>query len=223
MPYKDKTKAKEHSNARHAWRMKNDPEYVRKKRESAKIFRCSGKRAMIVKRYRATEAYKEIHRQTQSARYHKLKNDPVFKQKRLEARKIYNARDEVRIRTNEQKRKKINSCPTLKMKSRLRTRMYLSLKLGRKLGTTEETIGCGFKTLKLHITSLFKRGMSWENYGNVWHLDHVIPLAAFNLSDPEQLKSAWHFSNLSPELAHYNLSKGDKIVPCQPELKICLQ
>lgn len=54
--------------------------------------------------------------------------------------------------------------------------------------------------------------MSWENYGkNGWHLDHIIPLSAFDLTDPEQLKIACHYTNIQPLWARDNLVKSNKI------------
>jgi hypothetical protein len=51
--------------------------------------------------------------------------------------------------------------------------------------------------------------MSWATYGfRGWHIDHIRPCAAFNLSDPEQQKVCFHFSNLQPLWAPENLSKG---------------
>ncbi|AHM03043.1 hypothetical protein roselon_00603 [Roseibacterium elongatum DSM 19469] len=49
--------------------------------------------------------------------------------------------------------------------------------------------------------------MSWENRGE-WHVDHVRPLASFDLSDPGQQAQAFHFSNTRPLWAGDNLSKG---------------
>lgn len=51
--------------------------------------------------------------------------------------------------------------------------------------------------------------MTWENFGE-WHIDHIVPLSKFNLTDYEQLKIACHFSNLQPLWAKDNLSKGNR-------------
>jgi hypothetical protein len=51
--------------------------------------------------------------------------------------------------------------------------------------------------------------MSWQNYGE-WHIDHVRPLASFDLSDPAQQRAAFHFSNTQPLWAKENLAKSDR-------------
>lgn len=93
----------------------------------------------------------------------------------------------------------------------LRVRLKNSLKGIVKQRTTLDLIGCDLEMLKLHLESKFQTGMSWSNYGrNGWHIDHVIPLASFDLSDPNQLKTACHYSNLQPLWCVDNLSKGKK-------------
>lgn len=52
--------------------------------------------------------------------------------------------------------------------------------------------------------------MSFENYGE-WHIDHIRPLASFDLRDPDQVKAACHFSNLQPLWAAENIRKGARI------------
>jgi hypothetical protein len=89
----------------------------------------------------------------------------------------------------------------------------LRLKAGQsKSKTARDLLGCDLDALKLHLEKQFLPGMNWVNHGfKGWHVDHRIPLAAFNLSDPEQQKHAFHFSNLQPLWWRDNLTKRDKI------------
>jgi hypothetical protein len=72
-------------------------------------------------------------------------------------------------------------------------------------------LGCTIDELKAHIESLFKPGMTWANWSfRGWHLDHIKPLEFFDLTDPEQLEQACHFTNLQPLWMSENLMKGRK-------------
>lgn len=56
----------------------------------------------------------------------------------------------------------------------------------------------------------FQIGMTWNNYSvNGWHIDHIKPLNLFDLTDPNQLKEACHYTNLQPMWAKHNRSKSD--------------
>ncbi len=61
-------------------------------------------------------------------------------------------------------------------------------------------LGCSIQQFKEYIEAQFSSGMSWDNHGKVWQLDHVVPLASFDLTDREQLLKACHFSNFQPLL-----------------------
>ena len=73
------------------------------------------------------------------------------------------------------------------------------------------------KDFKVAIAKQFKSGMTWDNYGFVWHIDHKIPVRAFNLSCPEDIKRCWDLKNLQPLLVVDNLKKGGNMDrPFQP-------
>lgn len=66
--------------------------------------------------------------------------------------------------------------------------------------------------LMIRLESMFKPGMTWENYGK-WHVDHIIPDCNFNYTtynDPG-FKQSWALTNLQPLWAKENLSKGNRI------------
>lgn len=74
-----------------------------------------------------------------------------------------------------------------------------------------DIIGCSSEQFRKYIKSLFKEGMSFENYGNIWEIDHIIPLRSFDLTDNEQYLRAAHYSNIQPLFKCKNRTKGDKI------------
>lgn len=74
--------------------------------------------------------------------------------------------------------------------------------------------------LKSHLEKQFTEGMTWGNYGT-WHIDHIIPISAFNFNRPEDIdfKRCWALKNLQPLWGFDNCSKYNKIVrPFQPSL-----
>lgn len=86
----------------------------------------------------------------------------------------------------------------------------------------ESLVGYTVDQLQRHLEKQFKTGMDWENYGKYgWHIDHIIPIAAFNFNNADDLdfKRCWDLKNLQPLWAHENLTKSDKVErPFQPSL-----
>jgi hypothetical protein len=85
----------------------------------------------------------------------------------------------------------------------------LALKRGTKTGSAVSDLGCSIEELKKYIETKFLEGMTWENYGK-WHIDHIIPLSKFNLSDREELLKAVNYTNLQPLWAEDNMKKSNK-------------
>ena len=65
------------------------------------------------------------------------------------------------------------------------------------------------ESYKKYLEAKFQNGMDWTNYGE-WHIDHIIPCAKFNLTNPEEQKKCFHYTNTQPLWAKDNLSKGSK-------------
>jgi hypothetical protein len=98
-------------------------------------------------------------------------------------------------------------------------RNYINKALRRvghqKKSKTQEILGCTNEELRQHLQKSFEDGMSWENYGQhrrtgqrVWNVDHIQSLAGFDLIDPQQVRRAFHYTNLRPMWGFDNLSQG---------------
>lgn len=69
-------------------------------------------------------------------------------------------------------------------------------------------IGCDVPCLKIHLESKFRDGMSWENYGSHWEVDHIKPCSSFDLSNPSQQMICFKWDNLQPLTVVENRKKG---------------
>lgn len=115
-------------------------------------------------------------------------------------------------------RQKRKTRPGWRLAKRLRQRLYEALKGSRISQSLSAQVGCSYDFLREHLQAQFSKGMAWNNFGAVWHIDHIQPLASFDLSDPQQLAIAGHYTNLRPMFAKANLKKGSKITVPQLSL-----
>lgn len=121
-----------------------------------------------------------------------------------------NNKEKIIERKKEYKRKRRKNDPVYRMIENYRTRTFQAYKQGRKSKGTIELLGCTGIELANHLEEQFKEGMTHDNYGE-WHIDHIKPIASFDLSDPEQEQECFHYTNLQPLWAEDNLKKGDKL------------
>ena len=93
---------------------------------------------------------------------------------------------------------------------KVRSRVHQALKRDKK-NHTIEYLGCDINTFKQHIEKQFKDGMSWDNYGSEWHIDHIVPLK-YNNPTLEQTIKRLNYKNTQPLWASENVSKGNRFI-----------
>jgi len=133
--------------------------------------------------------------------------------------KIYNSNNDNKIRKQlyqgeynilnkeknykyQKERKKIlyKTDPLFKLEISLRSRLYKAINKnkGSKNLTTICLLGCSVEKCKQYLESQFKPEMNWNNQGKVWEIDHIKPCSSFDLTNKEEQKLCFHFSNLQP-------------------------
>jgi len=109
---------------------------------------------------------------------------------------------------------KMKADPSFKLRVALRIRALHALKhqrVTKSFQSHNRLLGGTIEQARQHIENQFEPWMSWENHGfRGWHIDHVKPLATFDLTDPAQVAKAFHYKNLRPLHWRKNLAKGAK-------------
>lgn len=86
-----------------------------------------------------------------------------------------------------------------------------------KSAKTEEILGCKITEFREYMRSKMEPWMNENNYGihipgkRRWNIGHDLPITAFDLSDPEQLKKCFYYENLYPQEAQENAELQDKL------------
>ena len=119
-------------------------------------------------------------------------------------------REKVRRAQNRWQARKMSDLD-FRIKKLLRGRTGIAIKAvngAKKCAKTTEMLGCSIEDFRIYLESKFESGMTWENYGKVWHVDHIMPCAIFNMTKPEHQKRCFHFSNMQPLFVTDNLKKN---------------
>ena len=106
--------------------------------------------------------------------------------------------------------KRYSENPRLRILMCLRSRLFQALRGKNKSAQTLELLGCSLDRLRVHLESQFQPGMTWENHGPAWHVDHIRPCTSFDLADPAQQRACFHHTNLQPLFALENMKKGGR-------------
>lgn len=109
---------------------------------------------------------------------------------------------------------KLKFDPRFKLDNSLGRAVWKALKGNKRGRRWEILVGYTLDDLMKWLEQKFSNGMTWQNYGCVWHVDHITPQSWFNYTSPHdpEFKECWNLSNLQPMLAKKNTSKGNKYV-----------
>lgn len=196
---KNKKNRDKNREAQIRWREKN-PDYMKNYGKSEKVIEYGKK-------------YYKDHKQEYIKRKQewRILNPEKAKQERINY--IENNKEKVNLYHSKWKKEKRINDPLYKLKEntsrRIRYELNTLLK-GKKSKSTVEYLGCTIDELKIYLQEKFKDSMTWENYGKIWQIDHIIPCNSWNLIDNFENNCCWNFRNLQPLNSTENKSKKDK-------------
>lgn len=151
-------------------------------------------RALIVKEKRRT-----------AAREHE-KSDAV---KRY--RKAYKKKHQRRAtqRVIQRRKERFIENPLMRLCHMMGNRIRLVLREKKRRRSWKSFVPYTPDDLRRHIERQFTGTMSWDNFGSHWHVDHIVPISAFEFSSPydREFSACWALSNLRPLEKGENLSK----------------
>ncbi len=179
------------------------------KKEYDKKYRKENRDKLKKVRKKYEEKHKSDFQKYQADYYQKHKREKKVSRKEYIAKN----RDKINKFERDKKEKDIN----FKLACNLRSRLRNAVKRNQKSGSAVKDLECSIEELKQHLEKQFylhpktKKKMNWDNYGTFgWHIDHIIPLANFDLTNRYQFLEACCYINLQPLWAIDNLSKGAK-------------
>lgn len=111
-------------------------------------------------------------------------------------------------------KERIKTDSLYKLTCLLRARLHGAFRynLSSKVAKSFSLLGCTAKEAKEYLEKMFKSDMNWENHGILWEIDHIIPIASFDLSKESEQRKAFNYKNLQPLYKIENRKKGSRVV-----------
>ena len=138
--------------------------------------------------------------------YHKNKDkSKKYKESKKELTKVYNKEywKNNRQRIQENKKTFFQNNPEANMTQNQRVQVQKQISRGiRFITSTIKYLGCTFNEYSEYLENQFNENMSWENYGEYWEIDHIIPLSK---------GGSFHYTNTQPLSVRENREKGNNL------------
>jgi hypothetical protein len=180
---------------------------VREPKPIKKVQFCpQGHDTFVVGRRKGTGMCNECSREQCRIYYDEHKEEMIQKSKGW----IANNKERAKERNRVSSKLKYQTDVQWKIAHNLRSRLRTAIKKNFKAGSAVKDLGCLIPVFMEYIKKMFYDGMTWENWGEIWHLDHITPLWKFDLTNPEQFKQAVHYTNYQPLTIADHLNKTAK-------------
>lgn len=108
-----------------------------------------------------------------------------------------------------------------KLRIRFSNFIYKALKDNKAEQHWEDLVPYNLQQLKEHLESQFDENMTWDNYGEYWEIDHIVPQNIFNFTShsDHDFQICWSLMNLRPLEKHKNKSRPKDGSDVSEELK----
>lgn len=167
--------------------------------EKAKIYYEENRETI---KQRVRNHWNENAHEINEKRRERYENDEEYRNKRLKECSTSNAkcRPERRKKAKEEK----SAAYYLEL---CRKRMWHAFNgRGAKSDKTKALLGCDGDFLKRYLESTKVPGKDYSDA----HIDHIIPCSSFDMSDEEQQRKCFHYTNLQLLPSKENLTKSNK-------------
>jgi len=184
-----------------------DEFYNEKKKPDGKAYYCKECSKFVRSEYHKNNRDQE---NTRSTNYCKINRAKVTEQQMR-----YNKTEkgkEVVSKSNKNHYIKIkNSYPALHRTNQLRaiisTRLSPKTKWHYNFDRKIKELSYTYQQLREKLESQFTSEMNWQNYGDIWEIDHIKPVCSFKLADKKQFDECWSLDNIRPLLKEDNKEK----------------
>jgi len=133
-----------------------------------------------------------------------------YYQKTKERHATYNADPANKARRNQRNKERKKEDPMFRINESLKVRIHEVLK-GYKNCRSSKLLACTRTLLQEWLAFNLEDGMTLDDQGSVWHIDHVIPVSFFDTTNQDEQHLCFHWSNLRPLQKSKNISKSNSI------------